>query len=128
MLLDRQDMTGAVGGRFLVCQQAGVILGALASGKSFEPGVKGLRKEVFFRRDQIALAGGGDRVDPLVRKPKTGDGFLKFKFQELPVILIQLFQKSQIVLNIRFAVKLIFREQDRKLRLNADGGGKRLFV
>ena len=128
MLLDRQDMTGAVGGRFLVCQRIGVILGALASGKSFESGVKGLRKEVFFRRDQIALAGGGDRVDPLVRKPKTGVGFLKFKFQELSIILIQLLQKSQIVLNVRFAVKLIFREQDGELCLNADGGGKRLFV
>ena len=38
--------------------------------------------------------------------------------------MIQLLQKSQIVLNVRFAVKLIFREQDGELCLNADGGGK----
>lgn len=82
----------------------------------------------FFLKDiqHIVAVGGSDKRTALCQDPvqcgithkKTSFGFLFLKFQDTPKVWADGGEKSEIVGDITFFIKGIFRQKHRKLSLN----------
>ena len=120
-VFDHVKMTGTKVSFLLFCQSDLMF-------QKFQAAFKGLRQEIVFRVNEITFTGFDDPVDRSVGQTESGIRFLLLKEKNITVIGVELGKQREIVFDILDRMERILRQQDRELRLDPDGGGKRLFV